>query len=343
MRCDSPVYLSSPATALGEHEQTAAEAVAQLLISEGDAARCGYTGLRTSELAPVQLAERSAARTLAAAGVPAIGISRLLHAFTYHQGHEFWSPAHYLAHRIGALAAEPVGITQMGNGGMAAIGQAARELLADPQASELLVTTADCFPAPGFDRWGGDHWACYGDAATSVLVTRTPRGPSARLLSTATVAAPALEGMHRGDAPFSTAPLSGVKALLPRVAEREFLVANPELDFGPIALDAVTAAVSRALRSARVAPDDPRLRAAALPRLARHVTARAYEPAFRQVCAAPVIELGSGTGHLGAGDAIANLADLLDGGSLRPADLVVLLSAGAGFTWSAAIVEVASR
>ncbi|MFJ9816695.1 ketoacyl-ACP synthase III family protein [Streptomyces sp. NPDC101151] len=343
MRVDPPVYLCAPDRVLGEHAQPVTEAVSGALLDAATAGKYGYTALRVSDRAPVELAELSAARTLAAAGVDPARVGRLLHAWTYHQGHEFWSPAHYIADRIGARAAEPAGVQQMCNGAMAAVGQAARDLLADPAAGPVLVTTADCFPAPGFDRWGGDYGVCYGDGATSVLVTRQPHGRAVRLLSTATVAVSALEGMHRGDAPFAPAPLSGVKTLLPKAAKKEFLTARPDLPFGPVARDAVTGVLARALADAGVSAHDPRLRAAGLPRLARHVMTDAYEPAFREVCAAPVVRFGTDTGHLGAGDAVANLADLLDRDDTRPGDLLVLLSAGAGFTWSAAIVEVESR
>ncbi|MET9496575.1 ketoacyl-ACP synthase III family protein [Streptomyces sp. NPDC006552] len=340
MRCDLPVYLSAPAHRLGERPHPVEDAVRAERISEKDAARYGYTALATSALSPVELAERAGADTLRRAGLDARQLTGVLHAWTYHQGHEFWSPAHYVADRLGAVAAEPVGIQQMCNGSMAAVSLAARELMADAAAGPVLVTTADCFAAPGFDRWGGDYGVAYGDGATSVLVSRTPLGRSARLLAWATVAAPQLEGMHRGEAPFSSAPQSGVRTLLPKVAKKQFLTAHPSLPFGPLARDAVVGAVSRALDSAGVAGDDPRLRAAALPRLARHVMADAYEPAFASVCAAPVRVLGTDTGHLGAGDAVANLADLLGRDDVRSGDLLVLLSAGAGFTWSAAILEV---
>ena len=343
MRFDAPVYLSAPTTVLGESRQSAAAAVAEGLISAENAERYGYTALPTSALAPVELAGRSAAATLAAAGVPAVAVTGLLHAWTYHQGHEFWSPAHYLADQLGAVAAVPVGIQQMCNGGLSAVDRAARDLVVDPDSDNVLVTTADCFAAPGFDRWGGDFGVAYGDGATSVLVTRAPRGPAARLLSTATVAAPSLEAMHRGTAAFSPAPLSGLKTLLPKIAKKEFRDAHPDRDFAVSAHDAVTSAVDRALALAGVDGGDPRLRLAALPRLAAHIMAGAYEPAFREVCAAPVVDLGRASGHLGAGDAIANLADLLARGPVVPGDLIVLLSAGGGFTWSAAIVEVVSR
>lgn len=341
MRFDLPLYLSAPAVVLGEHVQTAAEAVSEGLISEYNAERYRYSGLRTSELSPVELAEQAAAITLAAAGVRGEQLGRILHAWTYHQGHEFWCPAHYLADRLGAFKALPVGVQQMCNGGMSAIDQAARDMIVDPRVDSALITTADCYPAPGFDRWGGDLGIAYGDGATSVLLTRAPYGPAVRLLATSSVAASELEAMHRGDAPFSPAPMSGVKTLQPRLSKKEFMTGRPGVDFGEAAHSAVTTVVSRSLEDAGLRPDDPRFRAAALPRLAGHVLTGAYEPAFSEVCAAPIVDLGSGTGHLGAGDPMASLADLLATGTLEPGDLVVLLSAGAGFTWTSAVVEVA--
>ncbi|MGW4808104.1 3-oxoacyl-[acyl-carrier-protein] synthase III C-terminal domain-containing protein [Kitasatospora sp. NPDC004272] len=339
MRFDA-VYLSAPATVLGEGFHTREQAVADALISAQDAERYGYRGLPTAAAAPVELAERAARRTLAEAGVPAADLGALLHAWTHHQGHEFWSPAHYLADRLGAAAAVPLGIQQMCNGGLTAVDRAARDLAVEPGAGPALVTTADCFPAPGFDRWGGDYGVAYGDGATSVLVDRVPHAGAVRLLSVATVAVAALEGMHRGNAPFTPTPVSGTKTLLPRVSKKEFRALRPELDFGPVACRAVVDVVGRALSDARVAPDDARLRAAGLPRLARHVVDGPYRLAFLAACSAPVVDLGGDTGHLGAGDAVANLADLLATGAAGPGELLVLLSAGAGFTWSAAVVEV---
>lgn len=340
MRYEPALFLSAPTVRLGESAETAAEAVAAGQITALVAEKYGYEELAVSDLAPVDMAERAAADALGAAGVRAGELNRLLHAWTHHQGHDFWSPAHYVAFRLGALQAVPVGIQQMCNGGMAAVDAAAREMIADESVRQVLVTTADRFSAPGFDRWGGDLGVCYGDGATAVLLTRTPLGRAARLLSSDTVAAVELEGMHRGDLPFTSAPRGGRETLRPRLTKQQFRAAHPAADLAKTAHAALATVIERSLSAAGVAADDSRIRAIALPRLSRNGLDEVYRSAIGDACPAPVLDLGRATGHLGAGDAVANLADILGSGALRPGDLAILISAGAGFTWSAAVVEV---
>ncbi len=337
MRYEPALFLSAPTAYLGEAVETASEAVAAGRITALVAEKYGYEELTVSDLAPGEMAERAATDTLRAAAVRAGELDRLLHAWTHHQGHEFWSPAHYVAFRLGALQAVPVGIQQMCNGGMAAVDAAAREMIADESVRQVLVTTGDRFSAPGFDRWGGDLGVCYGDGATAVLLTRTPLGRAARLLSSDTVAAVELEGMHRGDLPFTSAPR---ETLQPRLTKQQFRSAHPAVDLAKTAHVALVTVIERSLVSADVAPADPRIRAVALPRLSRNGLNDVYRSGIGAACPAPVLDLGRRTGHLGAGDAMANLAEMLGSGSFRPGDLAILISAGAGFTWSAAVVEV---
>ncbi|NUT11122.1 MAG: 3-oxoacyl-ACP synthase [Nonomuraea sp.] len=335
-----PVYLSAPTLLLGERVETVTEAVARGAIPAPVAEKYGYAELRVSDLAPVEMAERAALSALATAGVGALDLDEVLHAWTYFQGHDFWSPAHYVAARVGAARAVPLGVQQMCNGGMAAVEMAARHLLAEPEAQAILVTTADRFVPPGFDRWGGDLGVCYGDAATAVVVTRAPRAPAVRLLATRTAAAAELEAMHRGHAPFSPAPLGGTTTLLPRVTKRQFNERPDRADLAKMAYAALTDVLGRSLAAASVAPDDPRLRGVALPRLSLNGLEEVYRPAIGDVTGAEVFELGGRTGHLGAGDAVANLTSLL-ARDASPGAVFVLISAGAGFTWTSAVVEVA--
>jgi 3-oxoacyl-[acyl-carrier-protein] synthase-3 len=82
----------------------------------------------------------------------------------------------------------------------------------------------------------------------------------------------------------------------------------------------------------------------ALPRLGGGVLADGYRPGLVAAGIRPsaVLRLGRGTGHLGAGDAAANLAELTYLGLLRPGRIALLLSAGAGFTWSCLAVRRAN-
>lgn len=48
-------------------------------------------------------------------------------------------------------------------------------------------------------------------------------------------------------------------------------------------------------------------------------------------------------GHTGAGDQIAGLRHLVDSDRLRAGDHIALIGVGAGFTWSAAVVQYAGN
>ena len=334
MRYRQPLYLSAPTVRLGERSEPVADAVAAGSIRAEVAEKYGYTALTATSLAPVELAERAALRTLAESGVAATDLDRVFHAWTYFQGHDFWSPGHYVAARVGAVNAVPVGIQQMCNGGMAAIETAARELVADRSLGPVLVTTADRFAPPGFDRWGGDLGVCYGDGATAVVLDRVPHGCAVRLLATETVAAAHLEAMHRGDLPFEA--VSGRQGVRPGLTKRQFNESPNRVDLAKIAHDALITVLGKALADV----NDTMVRGVALPRLSRNGLDEVYRPAIDEISSAPVFDLGTATGHLGAGDAVANLADLLAADPWAEGELFLLISAGAGFTWSVAVVEV---
>jgi 3-oxoacyl-[acyl-carrier-protein] synthase III len=51
-------------------------------------------------------------------------------------------------------------------------------------------------------------------------------------------------------------------------------------------------------------------------------------------------EYGRRTGHVGAGDWVLGLEHLLTGNELRAGDLVLLFGGGAGYTCTAAVVEI---
>jgi 3-oxoacyl-[acyl-carrier-protein] synthase-3 len=83
------------------------------------------------------------------------------------------------------------------------------------------------------------------------------------------------------------------------------------------------------------------LRYLVMPRIGTGALAQFYVPSVRELELphAEVLVLGRDTGHLGAGDVIANLADLIAGDRLAPGEVALLLSAGNGYTWSCVAVR----
>ncbi|MFJ8310495.1 MULTISPECIES: ketoacyl-ACP synthase III family protein [unclassified Streptomyces] len=287
------------------------------------------------------LAARSALRS---GGVPAARLALLCHAWMHYQGHDLWSPAHYIAHQIGAHDTVPVGIQQICNGGAAALELAVARLSLESGDRHALVTTADRFGSPGFDRWRSDYGAAYGDAATAVVL-RQPAvaGDHLLLRSLHTAAAPHLEEMHRGADPFAQLPRDNSPMVDMRRTKRVYLRENGVEPFNKVNDDMIRHVVTGALKDAELAADDPRIRFVLLPRLGRKTLESAWTPVLRELLAAPAVDWGRETGHLGTGDLPAGLSEVVRRAALGPGQIGLLLNAGAGFTWSCAVVEAPPR
>lgn len=339
----------APAQWLPPTAEKAADALAEGRITAEAAESMGYDQLpvSTDESAP-EMAVRAARLALARAGVPAAGLSAVLHAWTYYQGHDFWSPAHYVAAGIGADGAVPLGIQQMCNGAAGALETALhRVAFSAPGTGAVLATTADRFARPGFDRWSGDYGVWYGDGATAAVVGRAAGAAAVperavTLRALATRAAPALESAHRDTDAFGTAPRTRGDTVDIRRTKKAFLAAHGRPEFLDRLRRETSTVLAEALRQADLGPRARSLRAVLLPRLGRATARDVYGPAVAELTDAPPVDLGERSGHLGAGDLFANLAALCSGtGPLRleRGEHAAVLSAGAGFTWTAVVVH----
>ncbi|MFK8906263.1 3-oxoacyl-[acyl-carrier-protein] synthase III C-terminal domain-containing protein [Streptomyces sp. YS-3] len=335
----TPLRIAAATLWLPDRRETTEAALAAGRVDEETATRLGYREVSVShDHAAPEMAVLAATDALARAGWDGADLGFVAHAWTYHQGHDFWAPANYVAHHIGASTAPAVGIQQMCNGGAAALEAAAARMIADPSVARAAVTTGDRFLPPAFDRWLGDYELVYGDAGTALLLDRA-QGPY-ELLSVATVARSEYETMHRGDDEFSTMPRT-----LPRVdvrrTKRAFVASGAEPAFAAALVEAVLDVVGTALTEAGLAPDDPRVRVLTLPRLGSGPLEEFFHPAVERLGLrhAQILNLGGGTGHLGAGDSAANLAALHTDKRLAEGEVALLLSLGGGFSWSCVAVR----
>ncbi|MFF4156672.1 ketoacyl-ACP synthase III family protein [Streptomyces sp. NPDC001678] len=338
--------IASTAVWLPEKRDGAAEAVAEDRVEARAARDLGHPRLPVADaISAPEMAVHAAQQALYSGGVRAADLGLLCHAWMHYQGHDLWSPAHYIAHQIGAHHSVPVGIQQICNGGAAALELAvARLSLESSSPRHALVTTADRFVPPWFDRWRSDYGAAYGDAATAVLL-RQPAEPDDALLLRAlnTAAAPHLEAMHRGEDPFARLPRDNSPVVDMRRTKRVYLRDHGVEEFSKINREMIRYVVTGALRDAVLTADDPRLRFLLLPRLGRKILEDAWYPTLREITPAPVVDWGHDTGHLGTGDLPAGLNEVLRRDALAPGEFGLVLNAGAGFTWSCAVVEAPGR
>ncbi|MER5771993.1 ketoacyl-ACP synthase III family protein [Streptomyces sp. NPDC001985] len=286
-----------------------------------------------------RMAARAARAALRQSGSAPADIGLVLHAAVYYQGHDVWAAASAVQREAVGGTCPAVEVRQMSNGGMAALELAAGVLRGDPGRGQALVTTGDRFCAPGFDRWHSDAGTAYGDGGTAVVLSR--HGGFARVRSLVSHADPGLEGMHRGDDPVGGVPFA-VRSPVDLEPPRRDFTARLGLDAVLARIDAgQREAFKRALSEAGVEQRDvdwfvlPHL---GRPRLNAHfLTPLGIDPERT------TWSWGRHVGHLGAGDQIAGLGELLDSGALRPGQLCLLAGVGGGFTWSCAVVEILRR
>ncbi|MCT9004137.1 3-oxoacyl-ACP synthase [Streptomyces rhizosphaerihabitans] len=345
MRLGNGLGIRAVRTCLPKTVETALDAVARGRIAEDDLTNTGVTEVPVSgTVSAPDMAVEAARGALEAAGWDGADLGFTTHAWIHHQGHDFWSPAHYVAHRVGAVRGVPLGIQVMCNGGGTALEAAAARLLADSTTGTALVTTGDRFPDEGFDRWAGDYGVFYGDGATAILLhERDDSLDEFTLLGLSSAAVSAAEGLHRGRDEFTPASRWNSDRIDVKRTKKAF-INDVGLDgFYSGVHAALRGIVTTALEEAGIDAGDPRIRVLALPRVGIKVRRETYHPAVEGLTKARIVELGNRTGHLGAGDMAANLTDIRERELLAPGEIAVTISAGGGFGFTCAVVARPAR
>ncbi|NNG38277.1 3-oxoacyl-ACP synthase [Flexivirga sp. ID2601S] len=284
-----------------------------------------------------ELGAQSADRAMDLAGSTCPPIRLSVHAGVGYQGHDLWATASYVQRCAAPEANAPAyEIRQQSNGGLGAVHLAAWALHADAEPGAALISTADTFGPPSFDRFASDTGTVYGDAGTAAVLTKG--GGWGQILSVATASAPQLEGMHRGHDPFARVPFTHRSPMDLTKLQREFVA-----DFGLAGvLSAVVAgtqeSLDRALKDAGVCRED--IAWWVLPNLGRRRLEAGYLRPWELEPERTTWPWGRTVGHLGAGDQLAGLNHLAVEGRLRPGQLCVLAGVGAGFGWTTAVVRI---
>jgi 3-oxoacyl-[acyl-carrier-protein] synthase III len=290
---------------------------------------------------PPEMAAAAARLALGRSGTPPSGVALLLHASTWFQGIDYWPAASYVHREVLGDAgrwAPALDVQQMCAGAIGAIELAASYLAADVTRGSALVTTADRFADPGFDRWRGDvRGIVYGDGAAAVVIGRAG---FARLLAVSTVVDTGLEGMYRGDEPFAGTPGRRVDVR----ARRAAFATGSQRPAGSVAdrtASGLADAVGRTLYEAVLKLGD--VDRFVFPNVGLHVLRTRYAEPLGLDVERTAWDWGRRTGHIGAADQLTGLTHLVETGRVSPGDRVLLVGIGAGFAWSCAAVEITGR
>ncbi|MYW65830.1 secondary metabolite biosynthesis protein [Streptomyces sp. SID8379] len=309
-----------------------------------DAERCkarGYVSVcafddadDSPQTAPPETAARAARVAVAQSGLGERDFALALHASIWFQGLDIYPTASYVAQGALGRQVPAYDVQQRCNGALGAIELAGAQLATGIRpGTAALITTGDRFAAPGVDRWNLAEYNVYADGGTAMVLATG--GGFARILSTVTVADNALEGITRGAEPFRPAPGAAID-LTARSAAYDTTADGKQADLRTGRL--IARARHQALADAGVAAGD----------LARIVTGSTglFENGWHWHHLLGVDEhlttweYGRTTGHIGAGDWAAGLDWLLRTHALETGDKVLLFGGGAGYSLTAAVVEI---
>ncbi|MCW7946991.1 hypothetical protein AAW14_34765 [Streptomyces hygroscopicus] len=287
----------------------------------------------------VDMAAAAGRQALARSGCSAADIALLLHAHTYHQGEDLWTPATYVQRRTVGGDAPSIQLNHACDGGMVSLHLAIPYLLAGPAGAAALLTTGDRFCPPGFDRWSSDIGLAFGDGGTAMVAARG--GGIARILATHSSSDPYFEELYRDtergftDAPHLAGTPLDLRGRKIRFAQRE-------------GVDTVIDRLSTALvENVQQVLDDADV---GMDQMAKLVLPNLGKPLLSWQLLAPLKidldrtlwEFGRRTSHIGAGDQFAGLTYLFESGQLRRGDLVLLVGVGIGYCWTTAVLQVQS-
>lgn len=269
-------------------------------------------------------------------GLPGAEVSLLLHAVTSYNGLDGWNAGCYLQKEILGGAGLSFEIRQLSNGAVASIELAAAYLTAAPARTAALITAADQFAEPAWDRWRASWGLVFADGASAAVLSRN--GGFASVLSAVTVTDPELEAFHRGALPFTPAPDAGQYPIDFRARTLDY---GQTVDLAE-ASQAMAAGLSRA---AAAAAEEAGIR---IKDAAHFVVPSFGKSLLERECLRPLVipierstwSWGQDVGHMGAADQFASLTYLSEAGKLTAGDHVVIIGIGGGFNWTCVVLRV---
>jgi 3-oxoacyl-[acyl-carrier-protein] synthase-3 len=332
MRFDEPLFIASAASYLPEVVPFGT-AVAEGRIDE-EHRELGFESVAVADdLSGPEMAVRAGRLALERAEGHRDDIGLLLHMSGGFQGYEFWPAAAYVSLETLGASVPGFDVQQRCNAGLGAVSLAAAQIAAG-FTSAVLLTTGDSFALPWVDRWTAQDNLFLADGGTALVLSG--REGFARLVSHALGADNSLERWSRGLRPPAKAP--GLEMPLQLAQRSREHAATPEAEGSWDRYEAeLHATTQRALADAGVTTED--IARVVVPFIHRGKTPENHDVlgfTEKQSC----WELGRRVGHMGPADQFLGLEHLVAERAVGPGDLVLLVAAGAGFSFSAAVVEI---
>jgi 3-oxoacyl-[acyl-carrier-protein] synthase-3 len=334
------LYIAGVGTYLPEQVETVDDAIAAGRYTEEKKAMNGYRELRVAapgETGPV-MAAKAGVEAVERSGLSPLDFGLTVHASLSHQGLDLWTPASYVqANTVGGTG-PAFEVKQGCNGFMAAVDLAASYLSSHKDLPAALVTAGDAFHLPYFDRWASEEQNVNGDGAGALVLSN--RSGFARIRSIHSHSDSTLEQMSRGYAEWTTGPFADGQTLQLNSGVEDFLQ-NADVD-----LDDMIARIGGGVRhSLKMALYEAEIELADARFFLHQQLAETI--VTHGICGLLGVDRTSTTydwakqySMVGTADIALGLDHVLAERDPQPGDLIVLQSSGAGYVWTAAVLEI---
>ncbi|EPX55898.1 3-oxoacyl-ACP synthase III [Cystobacter fuscus DSM 2262] len=317
-------------------------AVAQGLLGEAEARRYGIQSVTMAgDLPAPEMALRASRQAMQRAGQDPAALSLLLYVSTWYQGPHGWCPQYYVQKHTGSGQATAAEVRQACMGMFCACELAAAHLMASPEHTASLITSADNYNTPKIDRWRSTPHAPLGDGACALLLTR--KSGFARLEAINSVTLPQYEDRHRGSIPLFP-PEATLDTGLDLGKVKEQWLSTTRVDpreMATLVTRTMLEVVDKTLREANLDMSE----------ITRIAFVNWSEERVRERAAVPLglpmsrltWEYGRTIGHIGASDQVLSLDHLLVSGELNAGDNLLLLGTGVGANIACMAVRILHR
>ena len=234
----------------------------------------------------------------------------IVHAVALHTGLEGWNGSAYIGNNLGFPETLALEIRNTCAGSIVGIDVLAHKLGPDEYG---LLTAADIWRMPLFDRWASDSGLAYGDGAAAAVLTRDS-GPF-RIISTALTQDSRFEKIHRGDAPMDLPEYRNPLPISLNGRSEAYAREHGFDSFWSANSEGLQKSVSQALQEAGIQKQD--VSAWAVPHFGRKLLDRQCLNPLGIEPEKTTASFGSQIGHTGAADPLLGLQHLRSENQIR--------------------------
>jgi 3-oxoacyl-[acyl-carrier-protein] synthase III len=291
-----------------------------------------------NDTASVDMAVSAARQAVDRLAAGQIDIDAVLHSSVTWAGPEGWAPSGYIMRELGNKPHAAYEVYQGCNGILSSMEIAAGLLALAPPRATALLTTAINSTASSMDRWSSSGpGVAMGDGAAAAILGKDEG--FAHIDSICSTMISGLEAIYRGDGPLEQDSADRPKMnMAPRLKDFEASTMQTSVDLQRRTARAYVDVTRRALDEAGIRSYE--IDRVIFSNIGRDLTLVSLLMPLRLPLKRSTVDFGNTVGHLGAGDHIASLDNLLTTGQLSVGDRILLVGGTLGFNVASVVLTI---